>query len=78
MKSSKLLLWIMFAYCFITIFEIGLPAVIISGIALFMVLNYTLVRQTHLEEFNEAHNTQEHTDEVHSNTETLHKEEADV
>lgn len=56
MKSSKLLLWIMFAYCFITIFEIGLPAVIITGIALFMVLNYTLVRQTHLEEFNEQQN----------------------
>lgn len=78
MKSSKLLLWIMFAYCFITIFEIGLPAVIISGIALFMVLNYTLVRQTHLEEFNETHYTQEHTDDVHTNRDDLHKEEADV
>ncbi|CAD2074074.1 hypothetical protein [Phocicoccus pinnipedialis] len=77
MKSSKLLLWIMFAYCFITIFEIGLPAVIISGIALFMVLNYTLVRQTHLEEFNESQNNEALSDGVHNDTETLHKEEAD-
>lgn len=57
MRASKLMLWVLFAYCLVTSFELGLPAIIMTGVSFFIALNFTLVRNTHIEKFNETHAT---------------------
>ena len=56
-RASGLMLWVLFAYILFTAFELGLPAIIMTGVSFFIALNFTLVRNTHIEAFNEKHKT---------------------